>query len=85
MVEALLGEVDALDPYASALQELDLKSREADTAWRRADTRRTTDALSLVQGAKSNDDKIEAWTKVFPEVPDIQVVPVAAVTKNDNA
>jgi hypothetical protein len=85
VVEALLGEADALDPYASAVQALDLQSRNADTDRRQADTRRITDALNLVQGAKSNDDKIAAWTKVFPEVPDIQVVPVAAVTNDDNA
>jgi hypothetical protein len=85
VVEALLGQADALDPYASALQALDLKSREADIAGRRADTRRTTDALDLVQEAGSNSEQIAAWTQVFPQVPDIQVVPVAAVTNEDDA
>jgi hypothetical protein len=84
VVESLLGQADALDPYASALQALDLESRQADTAWRRAETRRTTDALDLVANLPDGMDKIEAWTKVFPDEPEIEVVPVAAVNNGDN-
>ncbi|MEU6371165.1 hypothetical protein ABZ876_37140 [Streptomyces sp. NPDC046931] len=84
VVEALLGEADALDPYASALQALDLESRQADTAWRIADTRRLTDALALVSDLAPEKDKIDAWTKIFPETPEIEVVPVAAVSNDDS-
>lgn len=78
VVEALLGEADALDPYASALQALDLDARQADITWRKADTQRVTDALKIVADAGAGQ-KVDIWTKIFPDNPDIQVVPVAAV------
>jgi hypothetical protein len=83
VVEALLGQADALDPYATALQALDLESRRADTAWRQAETRRTTDALDLVINMPDGTDKIEAWAKVFADEPEVEVVSVAAVENND--
>jgi hypothetical protein len=82
IVEALLGQADALDPYASALQARDLQSREADIEGREAQTRRTTDALDLVQ-ALSEDERVDAFDRILGEEPDIEVVPVAAV-RNDN-
>jgi hypothetical protein len=83
VVEALLGQADALDPYASALQALDLQNRQSETQARDAETERTTDALALVD-AQDDDEKIEAWQKIFPDEPEIQVVPVAAVTNDGN-
>ncbi|HEY7076485.1 MAG TPA: hypothetical protein VH418_14000 [Solirubrobacteraceae bacterium] len=82
VVEALLGQADALDPYASALQAIDLVSRAADTEWRNADTRRTTDALELVANAGTIQERIAAWQRLFPQEPEIEVVPVAAVNNN---
>jgi len=81
VVEALLGQVDALDPYASALQALDLLSREAQKEAREAETRQTTDALDLI-AAQADNQKLDAWQKVFPDNPDIEVVPAAVVTEN---
>jgi hypothetical protein len=78
VVEALLGQADALDPYASALQALDLRDRNAQTDARETDTRHDADALDLV-AAQEADEQIEAWQKLFPDEPEIQVVPVAAV------
>ncbi|MGW4758179.1 hypothetical protein [Streptomyces chartreusis] len=83
VVEALLGQADALDPYASALQALDLLDRESQTRARDAETRRVTDALALVS-AQKEDTRVEAWQKVFPDEPEIEVVPVAAVTGHNN-
>lgn len=82
VVEALLGQADALDPYASALQALDLRDRDAQTDGRVADTRHETDALDLV-AAQPAGDRIETWQKLFPDEPEIQVVPVAAVVDNN--
>jgi len=79
VVEALLGQADALDPYASALQRLDLESRKADTAWRTADTSRLTEAIGLVNDLPGTAERIDAFARLFPESPDIEVVPVAAV------
>jgi hypothetical protein len=83
VVEALLGQADALDPYASALQALDLQNRQSETAARDAQTERTTDALALVS-AQASDQRIDAWQKIFPDQPDIEVVPVAAVNNGNN-
>jgi hypothetical protein len=83
VVEALLGQADALDPYATAVQALDLLERDAQTQARRAETRHETDALDLVT-AQPADERIAAWQKVFPEEPDIQVVPVASVVEDGN-
>jgi hypothetical protein len=82
VVEALLGQADALDPYASALQALDLRDRNAQTDAREAETRHDTDALDLV-GAQPANQRIDAWQKLFPDEPEIQVVPVASVTDVD--
>jgi hypothetical protein len=83
VVEALLGQADALDPYATALQASDLQSREADIEAREAQTRRTTDALDLVQ-TQSEDEKVDAFERILGEEPDIEVVPVAAVSNDRN-
>jgi hypothetical protein len=82
VVEALLGQADALDPYASALQALDLSERNAKTDARKSETRHETDALDLVS-AQPAGERIDAWQKLFPDEPEIQVVPVAAVTDGD--
>jgi len=81
VVEALLGQADALDPYASALQALDLSNRQSETASRDGDTKQVTDALALV-AAQKEDQRIDAWQRLFPDEPDIEVVPVAAVSHN---
>ena len=78
VVEALLGQADALDPYASALQALDLQSREADIQWRQAEIAKTTKALELVDSSAANQ-KVDAYTKMLEDKPDIEVVPVASV------
>ena len=75
VVEALLGQADALDPYESALQALDLIERDAGI-------QRATDALALVK-AQPADKRVDAWGKVFPENPEIEVVPAAAVSNGD--
>ncbi|WP_344209797.1 hypothetical protein [Nonomuraea bangladeshensis] len=77
VAEALLGQADALDTYASALQSLDLRSREADIEWRRAETRRTTEALDLVS-QRPEAERVDAFDKILGDKPDIEVVPVAA-------
>lgn len=82
VVEALLGRADALDPYASALQSLDLRSREADIAWRVADTSRTLAALQLVE-AQAAGERVDAWEKILGDRPDIQVVPAAVAANGD--
>ncbi|NAS20087.1 hypothetical protein GT755_00120 [Herbidospora sp. NEAU-GS84] len=82
VAEALLGQADALDTYASALQSLDLRSREAEIEWRRADTRRTTDALDLVH-QRPEGERVEAFEKILGDKPDIEIVP-AAVAGNGN-
>ena len=84
VVEALLGQADALDPYASALQALDLQNRQSETLERDAETKRTTDALALVS-AQDEKSKIDAWQKIFPDEPDIEVVPVAAVSHGNGS
>lgn len=81
VVEALLGQADALDPYASALQALDLLRRQADTQALDIETERLVDALALVE-AQDDDEKVEAWQKIFPDRPEIQVVPVVSVSSN---
>jgi hypothetical protein len=81
IVEALLGQADAVDPYASALQALDLRAKNAQTNAQEADTRQDTAALDLVT-AQSAPDRIEAWRKVFPHEPEIQVVPATVFEGN---
>ncbi|MCX4767669.1 hypothetical protein OG562_43305 [Streptomyces sp. NBC_01275] len=83
VVEALLGQADALDPYGCALQALDLLDRQSQTRARDAETRRVTDALALVS-AQKDDERVDAWQKIFPDEPEIEVVPVAAVANHDN-
>jgi hypothetical protein len=80
VVEALLGQADALDPYASALQALDLTARQADIHHREQENEKIEDALQIVGGIPGNDDKVEAYERMLGEKPDIEVVPVAAVT-----
>jgi len=77
VVEALLGKADALDPYASALQALDLRAREADILWRESETKKTVEALELVEGV-DEDEKVDAFEKLLGEKAEIEVVPVAA-------
>ena len=82
VVEALLGQADALDPYAAAVQAVDLRDRDAQADTRQAEARHMTDALDLVD-AQAAADRIAAWERVFPEEPEIQVVPVASVVNHD--
>ncbi|SHN88516.1 hypothetical protein SAMN05660350_04549 [Geodermatophilus obscurus] len=79
VVEGLLGQADTLDPYAAALQALDLQDRNVQTEVRQTTARHDNDALDLV-AAQPAPDRIDAWQKLFPEDPEIQVVPAAAVT-----
>jgi hypothetical protein len=81
VVEALLGQADALDPYASALQALDLQNRESEIEARDVETKRTNEALTLL-AAQDADEQIDAWVKLFPDQPEIEVVPVAAVSNS---
>jgi hypothetical protein len=74
--EALLGRADALDPYASALQMIDLQSRAANV-------KRTTEALDIV-GALPDGQKVIAYKDMLVPPPEIQVVPVAAADGDGN-
>jgi hypothetical protein len=74
--EALLGKADALDPYASALQAIDLQSRAANV-------KRTTEALDIV-GALPDGQKVIAYKDMLVPPPEIQVVPVAAADGDGN-
>ena len=67
----------------SALQALDLVDRDARTDTRVAKTKHRTDALDLV-AAQDADERVETWQKLFPDAPEIQVVPVASVVDGDN-
>src|SRR5512143_113126 len=79
IAEALLGQADALDSYATALQELPLASREADISSRKIQTRRTSDALDLVKETASGK-RVEAYKEMLVPPPQIQVVPVASAS-----
>jgi hypothetical protein len=81
VVEALLGQADALDPYASAMQALDVLIRESQKEATEAETRRTTDALAIVAAA-GEAQKVDVWQKLFPDQPDIEVVQAAAAIGN---
>ncbi len=85
VVEALLGVADALDPYASGLQKLDLQAREGelqaretDEKWRDTDRQRIADALAIIANAPV-EERVKAWTDMLAERPEIEVVPVASV------
>jgi hypothetical protein len=80
--EALLGQADALDTYASALQAVDLESRSADVDWRKAQVQRTTEALDIIDGIPNADKKVDAYKEILTEKPEIEVVPVAAVSND---
>jgi len=84
VVEALLGQADALDPYGTALQTLDLKERDSVTRARDVQTRRSSEALALV-AAQASDKRVETWGKLFVDEPEIQVVPVASVTSSNGS
>jgi hypothetical protein len=73
VVEALLGEADALDPYASALQDLDLRARAADLEARETDNRRICDALDLIGAITDVDKKVQAWTAMLGARPQVDV------------
>lgn len=84
VVEALLGVADALDPYATGLQQLDLDSREADNQarkadeeWRTTDRQRIADALAII-AELPEAERAKAWTDMLADRPEIQVVPVAS-------
>jgi hypothetical protein len=81
IAEALLGQADALDPYATALQVIDLAARQADVDFRNAGTRRTTAALDLV-GQQAADKQVDAFDKVLGDKPEIEIVPAAATAGN---
>jgi hypothetical protein len=59
----------------------------SDIAWRKAETRRISDALDLVKALKDVPDidkAVEAFDKILVDEPDIEVVPVASVTNDGN-
>jgi hypothetical protein len=72
VAEALLGQADALDPYASGLQELDLQARHADLSARDAEIRRLVDALDLVKEAPA-EERVEAWNTMLGARPQVDV------------
>ncbi|WP_433003268.1 hypothetical protein [Kribbella sp. CA-294648] len=84
VIEALLGQADALDPYATAVQALDLQAREAAVENQKAQNLRLTKALELV-AAQSNGEQVKAWDTVLGDKPDISVVPVASVSNGHPA
>ena len=84
VVEALLGQADAVDPYVSALQALDLFAREGENEARAADVRHDVDALDLIANQQAAD-KITAWQKIFADGPDIEVVSAAAAAGHNGA
>ena len=67
VVEALLGKADALDPYALAVQDLDVANREADVSAKKMDLERTRDALQLIMGAGTPARQIAAWQAIYPD------------------
>jgi hypothetical protein len=77
VIEALLGRADALDPYATALQSVDLLSRQAEVDLRNAEVERMESGLKMVQDLGVNS-RVDAWVKLFGEKADIQIVPVAS-------
>jgi hypothetical protein len=79
--EALLGQADALDPYASALQATDIESRSADVSWRQTQVKRTSEALGIVD-TLPEAQKVTGYREMLVPPPEIQVVPVAAA-END--
>lgn len=86
-VEALLGQADALDPYATALQALDIDSRDADIKGREAETRRTDAALELVNVLKDDDPEkaVDAFERILTEKPNIDVQPDINVSLDGTA
>ena len=80
--EALLGQADALDPYASALQAIDIESRSAEVSWRQTEIKRTSEALGIV-GTLPEAQKVTGYREMLVPPPEIQVVPVAAADAND--
>jgi hypothetical protein len=66
VVEALLGQADALDPYASALQAIDLLSRAADLDWREAESGKLREAIEVFKKA---GDKVDAYERMLAERP----------------
>ena len=82
VVEALLGQADALDPYATQLQALDLALRQADIDARKVGTERVEKALEIID-AQTADEQTDAFERMLGDHPDITVVPAAAVA-DDN-
>jgi hypothetical protein len=82
VVEALLGQADALDPYGAAVQGLDVWSRQTDIQRRETETERLAEALSIVNAIATNSDKVDAYDRMLGDKPEIEVVPVAAVDHN---
>jgi hypothetical protein len=76
VVEALLGRADALDPYAAALQSLDLQARAAAIQRMALKAARTDAALKLVADAPA-EGRVTAWDTVFGEKPGIEVLSAA--------
>jgi hypothetical protein len=77
VIEALLGRADALDPYATALQSIDLLNRQAEVDLRNAELERMKSGLKMAL-ALDVDSRVDAWEKLFGDKPDIQMVPVPA-------
>jgi hypothetical protein len=78
VVEALLGQADALDPYATQLQALDVEARQADIDSRKVNTDRIEKALEIID-AQAAGDRTDAFEKMLGDHPEIAVVPAAAV------
>jgi hypothetical protein len=78
ITEALLGRADALDPYATALQSMDLASRQADVDLRNSEVERMKSGLKMAEDLNANS-RVEAWEKLFGKKADVQLIPMAPV------
>jgi hypothetical protein len=66
IAEALLGEADALDPYATALQDLDIEGRDLENS-------RTKLALSIIQSINDPAAQAKAYQAIFAPVNTLDV------------
>jgi hypothetical protein len=78
IVEALLGEADALDPYATAVQVLDLQSREAALDQQKEETLRQKAAREII-AEQPKAERVNAWEKLFGDKPNFEIVSAATV------
>jgi hypothetical protein len=73
VIEALLGQADALDPYATALQSLDLRQRAAEIERLELENARIKAGITLTE-AIAEEDKRETIEALLGERPEISVL-----------